>query len=84
MLAAKAQERLEGGHGRSAAVEAECELVEVGLKVGVADAVMSPQKPGLEVPEHAVDAGKDLARPVFGLGAGSPASRGGRSLPIRR
>ena len=35
MLAPKTKERLEGGHGRPPAVEAEGVLVEVGLKVGV-------------------------------------------------
>jgi len=61
--ASKTEERLEGGHRRPPAVEAEGELVEVGLKVSVADTVVSSPQPRLEVPEHSMDAGQDLARP---------------------
>ena len=45
-------------HRGAAAVEAERELVQVGLEVLMADAMMSPTEPGLEVPEDAVDAAR--------------------------
>src|SRR5574342_1193844 len=74
VLTSKAQERLEGGHWRPPAVEAKGEFVEIGLKVSVANAVMRAPKPGLEVPEHPVNAGEDLARPLrVALRAGSVA-----------
>lgn len=62
-MAAEAEQGLEGGHRRPSPVEAEGELVEVGLKVRVADTVMSPAEPGLQVAKHTVDARQDLARP---------------------
>lgn len=47
MLAPEPKEGLEGGHGRTPAVEAEGVLVEVGLEMGVANAVVGPAEPGL-------------------------------------
>lgn len=51
----EAEERLEGGHRRPPPVEAEGELVEVGLEVIVPAAVVGAAEPGLEVPEDAMD-----------------------------
>ena len=45
----EAEEGLEGRHRRSAAVEAEGELVELSLEVVVPDAVVGAAQPGLEV-----------------------------------
>src|SRR5262249_51163394 len=44
------------GKRRASAIESECELVKVDLQVLVADAVVSPAQPGLEISKHAVDA----------------------------
>jgi hypothetical protein len=43
--------------------------VDVGLKVGVADAVMGSAKPGLQVLKHVVDPGQDPAFRFGWLGA---------------
>src|SRR6185312_14554152 len=52
---ADAKQRLEGVEGEEAAVEAEGELVQVGLEVLRRDAVVNTQQPRLEVREHEVD-----------------------------
>ena len=49
------EEEFEGGMAGAAAVEAEDELVEVGLQVLVAQAVVDAERPCLEVGEDAVD-----------------------------
>jgi len=56
LLGAQAEERLESGGRRASAIESECEFVKVDLQVLVADAVVSPAQPGLEISKHAVDA----------------------------
>jgi hypothetical protein len=48
----------EGVEGVKAAIEAEGELVEVGLQVLRADAVMSAAEPGLQVREDEMDDGQ--------------------------
>src|SRR5256885_424355 len=58
----EAEEAAEGGLGRAAAVEPEGELVEVGLEVLLAQAVVDPQRPPLRVREHAVDPGQHQVR----------------------
>src|SRR5262249_31060044 len=50
--------------GCGGAVEAEGELVEVGLEVGVAGAGVGPDEPSLEVPEGPVNARQQLLRAV--------------------
>jgi len=60
----EAQQGLEGRHRCAAPVEAEGELVQVGLEVVVADAVVGADQPTLEVPEHAMDARQDFPDPV--------------------
>jgi DDE domain len=52
----------EGGVAGSTAIEAEGELVEIGLEMGAAEAVVDAQSPGLEVGEHAVHPGQDDMR----------------------
>src|SRR5262245_28601588 len=52
------ENRLEGGHGGAPSVEAEGELVEVDLEMGVTDAVVRTDEPGFEVSEDPVDAGQ--------------------------
>src|SRR4051812_37508498 len=54
----EAEEAAEGGLGRAAAIEAEDELVEVGLEVLLAQPVIDPQRPPLRVREDAVDPGQ--------------------------
>ncbi len=58
MDAGQPEQRLERGHRRASSIEAESELVEVGLQVLRIDAVMRAAEPGLEVAEHAMDAGR--------------------------
>ena len=60
----EAEQGLEGRHRGSAAVEAEGELVEVGLEVIVPDAVVGPAQPRLEIPKRPMDVRQELARPV--------------------
>ncbi len=85
----KAEEGLEGGHRRSAAVEAEGELIKVGLEVVVPDAVVGAAQPGLEVAKDAMDVRQELGGP-FGraLGTGAMAvaqlGEGGIRLPAVR
>ncbi len=62
LLATQSEKRLEGGHRCSAAIVPKNELVQVGLKMGVADAVMGATKPGLEVPKDTMDARQNLGR----------------------
>lgn len=70
----KAEEGLEGGHRRSAAVEAEGELIKVGLEVVVPDAVVGAAQPGLEVAKDAMDVRQELGGPLGrALGAGAMA-----------
>src|SRR3954469_4754231 len=54
----EAEEAGEGGLRRAAAIEAEGELVEVGLEVLLAQAVIDAQRPPLRVGEDAVDPGQ--------------------------
>src|SRR3569833_3488340 len=54
----EAEEAGEGGLRRAAAVEAEGELVQVGLEVLLAQAVVDAQRPPLGVGEDAVDPGQ--------------------------
>src|SRR3954452_15402704 len=54
----EAEEAGEGGLGRAAAVEAEGELVEVGVEVLRPQAVVDAQRPPLGVGEDAVDPGQ--------------------------
>ncbi len=56
----EAEEGLEGRHRAAPPVEVEGELVQVGLEVIVADAVVGTDQPTLEVPEHATNARQDL------------------------
>src|SRR3954470_13979843 len=51
----EAEEAVEGGLRRAAAIEAEGELVEVGLEVVLAQAVMDAQRPPLRRGEDAAD-----------------------------
>jgi len=72
MLSAESEQGLERCHQGAAPVEAEGELVEVGLQVMVADAMMSAPEPGLEIPEDPMHAGQYLGDPeqaAKGLGA---------------
>src|SRR3954453_6672727 len=58
----EAEEAGEGGLGRAAAVEAEGELVEVGLEVLRPQAVVDAQRPPLGVGEDAADPGQHQVR----------------------
>src|SRR5258708_21382800 len=67
----EAEEGLEGGHGGAPSVEAEGELVEVDLEMGVTDAMVRADEPGLEVSKDPVDAGQQLLGAVWrALGPG--------------
>ena len=59
MAGGDAEQRPEPGVAGSAAVKAEHELVEVGLQMGTAQAVIDAQGPDFEVGEDAVDPGQD-------------------------
>ena len=59
MAGGKAEQRQEGGVAGSTSVKAEHELVEVGLQMGTAQAVVDAQGPDFEVGEDAVDPGQD-------------------------
>ena len=61
----QAQESLEARYRGAAPVDAEGELGEVGLQVGLADAVMGAPQPGLEVFEDPMDMREDLRRPLW-------------------
>ena len=61
-LGADPQQRLERRHRRAAAVEAERELVQVGLKMLLRDAVMRSQEPCLEVGDGSVRVAQHLRR----------------------
>ena len=50
-----AEEGAEGGVGRSAAVESEDELVEIGLQVRASKPVIDAECPGFEVGEDAMN-----------------------------
>ena len=52
------EERAEGGVSGAASVEAEDELVEVGLEVFATQAVIDAERPALEVGEDAVGPGQ--------------------------
>src|SRR5216684_3150 len=58
----EAQQGLERCHRGAPSVEAEGELVQVGLEVIVTDTVVSATKPGLEVAKHPVDVRQELRR----------------------
>src|SRR5918996_752352 len=71
MYRGQPEERLKGGHGDAPSVEAERELVEVDLEMGVTDAMMRADEPGLEVSEDPVDARQHLLGALGrSLGAG--------------
>src|SRR3954468_20399938 len=53
-----AEERAEGGMSGAAPVEAEDELVEVGLEVFATQAVIDAERPALEIGEDAVGPGQ--------------------------
>ena len=59
MARPNAEQCSEGGMGCAASVEAEDELVEVGLEMLAAQAVIDAESPGLEVGKDAVDPGQD-------------------------
>src|SRR5262245_36677915 len=68
----EAEQGLEGCHRGPAAVEAEGELVEVGLEVIVPDAVVGPTQPRLEMAKHPMDVRQELASAVgWALSAGA-------------
>src|SRR3954462_5049662 len=52
------EERAEGGVSSAASVEAEDELVEIGLKVFAAQAVIDAERPALEIGKDAVGPGQ--------------------------
>ena len=54
MAGGNAEKGAEGGMASAAAVEAESKLVEIGLKVLAAQAVIDAERPDLEVGEDAV------------------------------
>src|SRR3954468_23196384 len=56
---AEAEQALEGGGGRPAAIGAEDELVEIRLQVLRPQAVIDPERPPLRVREHPMDPGQD-------------------------
>src|SRR3954451_11777481 len=58
MRCGDAEERAEGGVSGAAPVEAEDELVEVGLQVFAPQAVIDAERPALEVGEDAVGPGQ--------------------------
>ena len=66
MRAGKAEQRLEGSHRGTAAVEPEDVFVEVRLDVLLADAVMGPQKPGFQIAEDMMDARGRMTSNRFG------------------
>src|SRR5918996_237150 len=71
MYRGQPEERLKGGHGDAPSVEAERELVEVDMEMGVTDAMMRADEPGLEVSEDLVDARQHLLGALGrSLGAG--------------
>ena len=82
---AEAEQSLKGSHRRAAAVEAEGELLQVGLKVLFADATVGALQPGLEVADHPVHAGQGLVRVLSEqpLRRRSPDSERGRGRIIR-
>ena len=59
MAGADAEKGAEGGVPSAAAVEAEDKLVEVGLKVFAAQAVIDAERPDFEIGEDAVHPGQD-------------------------
>jgi len=67
----EAEQGLEGRHRGTPPVEAEGELVQVGLEVVVADAVVGAAQPRLEVSKDPMDARQDLSGPL-----GRPCVRG--------
>lgn len=56
---ADGEQGAEGGVGRVPTIEAEEELVEIGLQMFFAQTVIDAQRPGFEVGEDAVDPGQD-------------------------
>src|SRR5215471_8338483 len=54
----EAKESLEGRHRGPSPIEAEGELVEVGLEMVVADTVVGAAEPSLEVAKDAMDVGQ--------------------------
>src|SRR5215204_4296178 len=58
----EAEETLEGGGRRAAAIEAEHELVEVGLQVLLAQPVVDAEPPALRVGEHPMHPGRHEVR----------------------
>ena len=81
---ADCEEACKAGMAVATSIEAEDELVEIGLEILAAQSVIDAERPGLEVGEHAMDPGEhdvgghraDDMRFVFdilGAGIGSPA-----------
>jgi hypothetical protein len=62
VLRREAQQRLECGHWRAAAIEPKHELIDVVRQVLRVDAVVRAFEPGLEVREGPVDAREKLGR----------------------
>src|SRR4051812_1512735 len=58
MCRGDAEERAKGGVSSAASVEAEDELVEIGLKVFSAQAVIDAERPALEIGEDAMGPGQ--------------------------
>ncbi len=83
MLRRQTEQRLECGHRRSAAVEAEDELVDVVRQMLGADAVVGAREPGLEVREGAVDPREQL-RGVLRVALGGRFPRGRPPMVLSR
>ena len=66
-----AEQGAEGSMGRAAAVEAEDELIEIGLKMLAAQAVVDAQSPDLEVGEDAVGQGRTMCAAILPMTWGS-------------
>ncbi len=84
MVEADSEERCAAGMAIAAPVEAEDELVETGLDMSAAQAVIDAERPGFEVGEDPMDPGQDdvgghgtddmgLVPDVLGAGIGGPA-----------
>src|SRR5689334_17354300 len=74
MAGPKSQQRLKGSHRLTASIVAKDELVEVDLELGIADPVIRPGQPLLQVPDRAIgerdNRGRTAAqRGLAGLGA---------------
>ena len=77
MLGPEAEKRLEGGHRSTAPIEAIGELVEVGLEMAMANAVMGAAEPRLQIAEERWMRGRILT-----ARSGSPCVRGRCLYPM--